>query len=64
MKTTTTDPVPEAPKSEPHFACTVLVAKTQIGAVVKGYGARVRLPKSEAEALASLTPPRVRIDGV
>lgn len=56
-------PAPK-PAPEPIFACTVLVAKTQFGAVLKGKGAKVRLPKSQAEALASLNPPRVSIDGV
>lgn len=53
-----------APKAEPVLACTVLIAKTQIGEVLKGKHAKVRLPKSHAEALASLVPPRVRIDGI
>ena len=60
----TSKPTFPAPKPEPIYACTVLVAKTQIGAVLKGKGAKVRLPKSQADALAALVPPRIRIDGV
>ena len=51
-------------KSEPLLACTVLISGTRIGPAFKAKNAVVRLPKSQAEALASLTPPRVRIDGV
>lgn len=61
---TNESPPPKPAKPDPILACTVLVAKTQFGAVLKGKGAKVRLPKSQAEALASLNPPRVRIDGV
>lgn len=57
-----TKPESPAPKPESIVACTVLVAKTQIGQVLKGKGAKVRLPKSDADTLAALG--RVRIDGI
>lgn len=55
---------PKSVKSEPLLVCTVLVSGTVIGPATCGKGHRTRLPKSQAEALASLTPPRVRIEGV
>jgi hypothetical protein len=58
----TAKPTFPAPKPDPIVACTVLVAKTQIGAVLKGKGAKVRLPKSQAETLRDLG--KVRIDGI
>jgi len=59
-----TKDTPDAPKPEPLLACTVLVSGTVIGPATCGKGHRLHLPKAQAEALASLTPPRVRIDGV
>jgi len=50
--------------AEPSVACTVLVSGTRFGSVILGKGAVVRIPKGEAETLAALNPPRVRIDGV
>lgn len=55
-------PSAPAPKPDPIVACTVLVAKTRIGEVLKGKGAKVRLPKSKAETLRDLG--MVRIDGI
>ncbi|GAA5482055.1 hypothetical protein [Haloferula sargassicola] len=52
------------PPSDPEVACTVLIAKTRIREVLKARDAKIRLPLSQANALASLNPPRVRIDGV
>lgn len=52
------------PSPEPEVTCTVLVPKTRIREVLKGRGARIRLPLGQAKALASLDPPRVSIDGV
>lgn len=56
---------PETPAAgDPEVACTVLIAKTRIREVYKAKGAKIRLPMSQAKALASLEPPRVSIDGV
>lgn len=63
MKTKKTDR--QSPGAEPDavmVACTVLVAKTQIGAVRKGQGAKVVLSMARAKTLAALD--RVSIDGV
>ena len=58
-------PVEKSSKSpEPLLACTVLISATRIGPALKAKGAKIKLPKSQAEALATLNPPRVRIDGV
>ena len=43
---------------------TVLVTPTTIGDVTCGAGAQLRIPQADAEALAALNPPRVRIDGI
>ena len=64
MKTTNTTTSGPQPKPEPMYSCTVLIAGTEIGEVKKGKNARVRLPKSIAETLAGMKPPRVRINGV
>ena len=55
---------PKSAKAEPLLACTVLVSGTVIGPLTCGKGHRLQLPKSKAETLAGLTPPRVRIDGI
>jgi hypothetical protein len=55
---------PAAAPAEPLLACVVLETGTRYGNVILGQGAVVRLPKSQAETLAALTPPRVHIDGV
>jgi hypothetical protein len=52
------------PATETVVLCTVLVPKTRIREVLKGQGAKVRLPLAQAQALASLSPPRVAIEGV
>lgn len=52
------------PDPETEVSCTVLVPKTRIREVLKGKGARIRLPLGQATALASLDPPRISIDGV
>lgn len=57
-------PAATAPKPETMVSCTVLIAKTRIREVLKGRGAKVRLTMGQAQALASLNPPRVSIDGV
>lgn len=52
-------------KPDPIVAVAILIAGTQIGDVKKGKGAKgVRLPLSQAQALAALQPPAVRIVGV
>ena len=56
-------PPPADPKN-PLVACTVLVAKTTYGDVILGKGAKIRIPKKDAETLASLNPPAVQITGV
>ena len=58
-----TDKEPTA-TPEPLLACTVLITPSTIGEIICAAGAVVRLPKSQAETLASLTPPVVRIDGI
>jgi hypothetical protein len=46
------------------YACTVLITPTTIGDLICAAGHLIRLTKSEAEALAAMDPPRVRIDGI
>jgi len=55
---------PETKPEEPLLACKVLISGTTYEHVILGKGARVSLPKSKAEALASMNPPRVEITGV
>lgn len=50
--------------SDPLVAVTVLISGTTYGDVILKKGAKIRVPKNEAEALASLNPPRVEITGV
>lgn len=52
------------PSADPLVAVTVLVTPTTIGDVVCAATARLRIPKSQADTLAAMDPPRVRIDGV
>ncbi len=61
--TTTTTPPPADPKN-PLVACTVLVTGTTYGDVVLGKGAKIRIPKKDAETLTSLNPPAVEITGL
>jgi hypothetical protein len=49
---------------EPVFAVTVLVTGTTIGNAICAAGAKLHLPKSQAEALAAMIPPRVEITGL
>jgi hypothetical protein len=56
---------PEQPDPKnPLVACTVLVAKTTYGDVILGQGAKIRIPKKDAETLAGLNPPAVEITGL
>lgn len=49
---------------DPVVAVTVLIPSTVIGRATVAAGAKLKLAKSKADVLASLTPPAVRIDGV
>lgn len=60
---TTETTAPADPKN-PLVAVTVLISKTTYGDVILGKGAKIRIPKKDAETLASLTPPAVQITGV
>lgn len=55
---------PPDPTPDPLVSVTVLITPTRIGDFNCGAGAQLRIPKSDAETLASLDPPRVRIDGI
>lgn len=59
------DPEPSKPKTtpSPEVACTVLI-KTTVGQVICRKGAKIRLPKADAETLAGLNPPHVEITGI
>lgn len=54
----------DTPTAEPTYACTVLITPTTIGDLICGAGHKIRLTKSEADALAAMTPPRISIDGI
>lgn len=54
----------ESSTPEPMVAVRVLVTPTVIGELRCAAGAELRLPKSEAETLAGLTPPLVEIIGI
>lgn len=56
--------MPKDNPTEPLVAVTILITGTTVGDVILGEGAKLRLPKSEAETLAGLNPPRVTIDGI
>ena len=60
------NPESAAPSEDPPVAylCTVLETPTTIGDVICGAGAKLYVRKEQAEALAAMTPPRVRIEGV
>jgi len=47
-------PATKPVKSEPQFACVVIKESITYGQVILGKGHRLKLPKSEAEALASI----------
>jgi hypothetical protein len=49
---------------DPMVAITVLVTGTVIGRAKVAKNTSLRVLKSQADVLANLTPPRVRIDGV
>lgn len=51
-------------QEQPLVACTVLVTGTTYGDVILGEGAKIRIPKTDAETLASLNPPAVEITGL
>jgi len=54
----------ETTPTETTYACTVLVTPTLIGDLNCAAGHQIRLTQSEADTLASMDPPRVRIDGI
>ena len=56
-------PAAKAKSDEPQLACKVLVTGTTLGQVILAKGHKLLLPKSQAEALAALNPPRVEITG-
>lgn len=60
MPKETTDTTP----AEPGYVCTVLVTPTTIGGCICAAGAVITVNKKDAETLAAMDPPRVRIDGV
>jgi hypothetical protein len=49
---------------DPILAVTVLVTGTTIGHAICAAGAQLHLPKSKAEVLAAMDPPRVEITGI
>jgi hypothetical protein len=51
-------------KDEPLLAITILKTGTTVGNVILAKGANIKLPKSQAEALASITPPVAEITGI
>ncbi len=63
-KTTASDGHRPTLQNEPTYACTVLITPTTIGDLICGAGHKIRLTKSEADALAAMEPPRVSIDGI
>lgn len=50
--------------NDPLVAVTVLVTPTTIGDVTCAATAQLRISLSQAETLAKMNPPRVRIDGI
>jgi len=54
----------EEKETDTLVACTVLVSGTTYGDVICRKGAKIRIPKKEAETLSTLSPPRVEITGV
>jgi len=57
-------PVEPGTDGDQKVACTVLITGTTYGDVELAKGARLRLPKKDAETLAALTPPAVQITGL
>lgn len=53
-----------AAAAEPLLAVTILKTGTTVGEVILAQGETLRLPKSQAEALASITPPVAEITGI
>jgi hypothetical protein len=51
-------------KPEATVTCVVTVDGTTIGQAVLAAGHRLTLPKSAAETLAGMTPPRITITGL
>jgi GH18 family chitinase len=51
-------------KTEVLMRCVVLESRLVIGAAMYGKGAMVLLPKAEADALAGMTPPKLKVIGV
>lgn len=51
-------------QEQPLLACKVLVTGTTYGDVILGKGARIRIPKTDADTLAALNPPAVEITGL
>lgn len=64
MKSKPDSDTQSAPVGDPEVAVTILVTGTTIGDVIFAKGHKLRLPKSKADILASLTPPAARIDGI
>jgi hypothetical protein len=54
MSDGTTPPDTKPAKAEPTLACVVTAESITYGDVILGKGYRFKLPKSEAEALASI----------
>lgn len=50
--------------SLPLLACTVIVPAIKIGDLICGEGHSIQLTREEADALLSLEPPAIRIDGI
>lgn len=67
MKKTTDAAAPAettAPASTVQLVCTVLINGIVIGEAHHAVNKVMTLPEAQAKALAALTPPAVRIDGV
>lgn len=67
MKKTTDAAAPAettAPAASVQLVCTVLVNGILIGGAHHSVNKVMTLPEAQAKALAALTPPGVRIDGV
>lgn len=52
------------PKKTQLYKCTVIVPKITVGPIVAGRGAVLELSKEDADALAALNPPAIKIDGI
>ena len=60
----TNEDKPNEPAKGVQLRCTVVADTARIGKLTVGKGHKCRLPEADAKALAALTPPIVRIDGV